>query len=251
MTLYTAFIADIHLNENNHLVNAAFENYIKNTAPTLDSLYILGDLFDYWIGDDHTTEFNQHIINLLKQLTKTTKLYFMHGNRDFLIGEKFIKQVNAQLLGPIKTTEIYNKKIALTHGDLLCTNDYWYQIMRKIVHNNAIQKTFLCLPLNIRKKIAQKARDGSKKSTSKKSINNFATNHQPIKNIINKNKTQILIHGHVHRTEVNYENSKDNYITIVIPDWTQNTGKHLLLRSNGEMSLETIYNRPNPHIFTT
>ena len=241
MTKCSAFIADIHLHENNHLVNAEFERYIKNTAPMLDSLYILGDLFDYWVGDDHETKFNQHIINLLRQLTKTTKLYFMHGNRDFLIGEEFIKQINATLLEPIKIIEIYDKKIILTHGDLLCTNDNWYQIMRKVVHNKVIQKTFLCLPTNIRKKIAQKIRDGSKTATSKKNISKFETNHSPIKKIIKQNQAQILIHGHVHRTEVAYENSRENYISITIPDWTSNKGKHLLLCSNGEMSLELIY----------
>ena len=130
-----AIISDIHLCEDNKIIADAFIHYIDTIAPKHESVYIIGDLFEFWVGDDNNSNFNQNIMNKLKKLSKTTKLYFQAGNRDFLVGSEFCEKTGCTLLPDIYTTKIHGKKILLTHGDLLLTKDIEYQKFRRFIQN--------------------------------------------------------------------------------------------------------------------
>lgn len=216
-----AIISDIHLSESNESITKSFISYITNIAPMHDELYILGDLFDSWIGDDDDSEYNKNIIDILGKLGKKTKIYFIAGNRDFLIGNKFCAKTGIKLLPSIAIVNANNKKFLLTHGDLLLTKDKSYQLMRKVFQNKITKSLFLKLPLIIRKKLAANARSSSKKLTKNKNINKFEVDKEYLHKLQNRYKPDFIIYGHIHKTTVEYINSS---IAISLPDWRENSG---------------------------
>lgn len=223
-----AIISDIHLSETNKSITKNFTNYICNIAPMHDELYILGDLFDSWIGDDNDSEYNRYIISILEKLGKKTKIYFIAGNRDFLIGNKFCAKTGIKILPSIALVNIHGKKFLLTHGDLLLTKDKSYQLMRKLIQNKLTKLLFLRLPIIIRKKLARNARSSSKKLTQNKDMNQFEVDRKYLHKLQNKYKPDFIVYGHIHKTTVEYIKSS---IAISIPDWRTDSG-----------AIEFIYN---------
>ncbi|QEM92706.1 UDP-2,3-diacylglucosamine diphosphatase [Kosakonia radicincitans] len=199
----TLFIADLHLQTEEPAITAGFLRFLAGEARQADALYILGDLFEAWIGDDDPNPLHQQIASAIKSLVESgVPCYFIHGNRDFLLGKRFARQSGMQLLPETQVLDLYGRKILIMHGDTLCTDDAGYQAFRKKVHTPWIQALFLALPLFIRRRVAAKMRAGSKAANSSKSLEIMDVNPQAVIDALEKHRVQWLIHGHTHRPAV-------------------------------------------------
>ncbi|SEL09465.1 UDP-2,3-diacylglucosamine hydrolase [Kosakonia sacchari] len=199
----TLFIADLHLQTEEPAITAGFLRFLAGEARQADALYILGDLFEAWIGDDDPNPLHQQIASAIKSLVESgVPCYFIHGNRDFLLGKRFARQSGMQLLPEVQVLDLYGRKILIMHGDTLCTDDAGYQAFRKKVHTPWIQTLFLALPLFIRRRVAAKMRAGSKAANSSKSLAIMDVNPQAVIEAMEKYRVQWLIHGHTHRPAV-------------------------------------------------
>lgn len=199
----TLFIADLHLQTEEPAITAGFLRFLAGTARDADALYILGDLFEAWIGDDDPNPLHRQIAAALKALADSgVPVYFIHGNRDFLLGQRFARESGMTLLPEEKVLELYGKRLLILHGDTLCTDDAGYQAFRAKVHQPWLQKLFLALPLFIRTRIAAKMRAGSKSANRTKSLAIMDVNPQAVVNVMEKHQVQHLIHGHTHRPDI-------------------------------------------------
>lgn len=199
----TLFIADLHLHTEEPAITAGFLRFLAGEARQADALYILGDLFEAWIGDDDPNPLHQQIASAIKSLVESgVPCYFIHGNRDFLLGKRFARQSGMQLLPEAQVVDLYGRKALIMHGDTLCTDDTGYQAFRKKVHTPWIQTLFLALPLFIRRRVAAKMRAGSKAANSSKSLEIMDVNPQAVIDVMEKHRVQWLIHGHTHRPAV-------------------------------------------------
>lgn len=237
----TLFLSDLHLSSDHPETTATFINFLHNQAKTANAVYILGDLFESWIGDDESSEFNRQIIQALKTLTATNiPVYLMHGNRDFLIGKKFLQITGCQLIKDPTLINLYGTPTLLMHGDTLCSDDIAYQNYRNKVQNPLFKKLFLALPLFIRKKIAKSLRQKSKQETQLKTLDIMDVNPTAIKNIIKRHGVKLLIHGHTHRPCIQYLSLENGLVCrIVLSDWHQH-GNVLICSPSGERHLCTI-----------
>ena len=151
----TLFVSDLHLDESQPEITTQFLQLLHQLQPSVDALYILGDLFESWIGDDYEVPHYQQIITALKSVTaRGTPIYFLYGNRDFLIGKKFLRETGCQLLPDETKIFLYGQPVLLMHGDTLCTKDIAYMKARKKMRNRYLQTLFLLLPLSVRINIA-------------------------------------------------------------------------------------------------
>ena len=211
------FISDIHLSDSNNKLSSAFINFLKKSKNSCSQLFILGDLFEVWIGDDHKTDFIDIIKSeLLNFTTNGPDTYFMHGNRDFLIGEKFTADTGIKILPDPYEININNNKVLLSHGDFLCTDDIDYINFRNQVRDKLWQNDFLGKSIEERNEIASKLRSDSNDATQNKSSEITDVNELSVKKIINDYSPNIFIHGHTHRPNIHeYASSK----RIVLGDW--------------------------------
>ena len=211
------FISDIHLSEDSpHLTNA-FKAFLNESKGSCSHLFILGDLFEIWIGDDDDNSFNQEIKKALIDFTTNgPETFLMHGNRDFLIGETFANEVGISILPDPYTLDINGLRTILSHGDFLCTDDVDYIDFRSKVRSKEWQKDFLSKSLDERKEIANSLRSGSKDATSEKSLEITDVNAESLNSFLNKNKSNIFIHGHTHRPGIHKTESSKQ---IVLGDW--------------------------------
>ena len=211
------FISDIHLSENNpHLINT-FKTFLNESKKTCTHLFILGDLFEIWIGDDNDNSFNQEIKKALFDFTSNgPEVFFMHGNRDFLLGEAFANDVGISLLSDPYTLDINGMKTILSHGDFLCTDDTDYIDFRNKVRSEDWQKDFLSKSIDERNNIANLLRSHSRDATSKKSLEITDANPEMVNNFIQENKPDIFIHGHTHRPKIHEHSSAKR---VVLGDW--------------------------------
>ena len=199
----TLFIADLHLQTEEPAITAGFLRFLGGEARQADALYILGDLFEAWIGDDDPNPLHREVASAIKSLVDSgVPCYFIHGNRDFLVGKRFATASGMQLLPEEKVLDLYGRRILIMHGDTLCTDDPGYLAFRAKVHTPWIQKLFLALPLFIRRRIAQKMRNDSKAANSSKSMDIMDVNPQAVVNVMEKHHVQWLIHGHTHRPDI-------------------------------------------------
>lgn len=199
----TLFIADLHLQTEEPAITAGFLRFLAGSAQEADALYILGDLFEAWIGDDDPNPLHRQIAAALKALADSgIPVYFIHGNRDFLLGQRFARESGMTLLPEEKVLELYGKRLLILHGDTLCTDDAGYQAFRAKVHQPWLQKLFLALPLFIRMRIAAKMRAGSKSANRTKSQAIMDVNPQAVVKVMEKHQVQHLIHGHTHRPDI-------------------------------------------------
>ena len=211
------FISDLHLEQNKPHLTKAFENFINSKVNSHDELFILGDFFEQWIGDDNEDNFIKGIKNILKLKTaEGLKIYFMHGNRDFLIGDNFCKDVGAKLLKDPFIFNLNGKKIMLMHGDSLCTDDKDYQEFRNLVRNKDWQKDFLSKDLKERKEVAKSLREISSLENKTKDEAIMDVNQDEVLRIIENHSLDVLIHGHTHRPYIHDENGVPR---MVLGDW--------------------------------
>lgn len=199
----TLFIADLHLSEQEPAITAGFLRFLQREVYQADALYILGDFFEYWIGDDDPQPLHREISSALHDLTNSgVPCYFIHGNRDFLIGKRFAQECGMTLLPQEKRLSLYEHPILIMHGDTLCTDDVDYQRYRRKVNNPFIQKLFSWLPLRTRLNIAAKMRDRSQMTNDGKSEAIMDVNQQAVIEALERNQAEWLIHGHTHRPAI-------------------------------------------------
>ena len=213
------FISDIHLSEDSPHLTDAFKAFLSESKESCTHLFILGDLFEIWIGDDVHTPYHQEIKKILKDFTSSgPKTFFTHGNRDFLIGEAFANEVGISILPDPYALNINGLNVILSHGDFLCTDDIEYMDFRNKVRSKEWQKDFLSKDVDERNEIANSLRSGSKDATSKKSLDITDANIKTVNNFIEKNKPDIFIHGHTHRPKIHEHNSTKR---LVLGDWNE------------------------------
>ncbi|URR07202.1 UDP-2,3-diacylglucosamine diphosphatase [Enterobacter roggenkampii] len=199
----TLFIADLHLQTEEPAITAGFLRFLRGEAKSADALYILGDLFEAWIGDDDPNPLHREMAAAIHALVDSgVPCYFIHGNRDFLIGKRYARESGMTLLPEEQVLDLYGRKVLIVHGDTLCTDDTGYLAFRAKVHTPWIQKVFLALPLFIRNRIAARMRAGSKAANSSKSMTIMDVNPQAVVRVMEKHDVQWLIHGHTHRPDV-------------------------------------------------
>lgn len=196
----TLFIADLHLCEQEPAITAGFLRFLQRETQNADALYILGDLFEAWIGDDDPNPLHQQIAAALQALP--LPVYFIHGNRDFLLGKRYARACGMQLLPEERVLNLYGRPLLIMHGDTLCTDDEGYQRFRRKVHQRWLQTLFLALPLRLRQRIALRMRDSSKEANQHKSVEIMDVNPQAVIAAMERHQVQWLIHGHTHRPEV-------------------------------------------------
>lgn len=229
----TLFISDLHLDPNQPHITNTFYYFLDHIARESDALYILGDFFESYVGDDDTSEFVTLIQNALKRATGLgLPIYFMHGNRDFLIGERFKEKTGVMLLPDPSVVTIYNQSLLLMHGDSLCTDDKSHQRFRKIVNHPITQKIFLWLPLSFRKKLANQLRMESKQYNQAKPKAIMDVNENAVKIALNTHAASRLIHGHTHRPMIS-ENR------IVLDAWHDH-GSYLQMDCDGQFEIITV-----------
>jgi len=240
-TAVTYFIADLHLSENRPDISACFLRFLANDAIEAEKLYILGDLFEAWVGDDDDSPFLKTIADALTKLSQTgTKIYYIHGNRDFLIGKRYAKQASMQLLPEVDTIDLYGQHVVIMHGDTLCTRDVDYQVFRKKSRSWWWQATIKSLPLFVRKKIAANYRKKSASATSVKSQEIMDVTDSEVIKCLQKYQSQLLIHGHTHRPAIHDVTANGKPAKrIVLGDWYEQ-GAWLKVTTN---SIELL-NRP-------
>jgi len=196
----TLFIADLHLQTEEPAITAGFLRFLQGEARHADALYILGDLFEAWIGDDDPNPLHREIAIAIKALVDSgVPCFFVHGNRDFLLGKRYARDCGMTLLAEETVHDLNGRNILIMHGDTLCTDDTGYLAFRAKVHTPWIQTLFLALPLFIRSRIAAKMRAGSKAANSSKSMTIMDVNPQAVASVMAKHQVQWLIHGHTHR----------------------------------------------------
>lgn len=217
----TWFISDLHLDPAHPEITSQFIKLLSTCEASVDAVYILGDFFEIWIGDDDDSSFHQEIIRQLKLVTQRgTKVYLMHGNRDFLIGSQFLTATGAALLPEEHKIDLYGTSVLLMHGDTLCTQDTAYLRARKFAHNEFIQTLFLWLPINFRKKIAARARATSEKHTSTTALAIMDVTQSEVEHVMQRHDVDYLIHGHTHRPDTHQFNVDHHTKTrIVLPAW--------------------------------
>ncbi len=196
----TLFISDLHLSPTHPALTAIFLTFLKKQAGKVDALYILGDLFEAWVGDDDDTSFAQTLRKALHTFAQQgTPLYIMPGNRDFLIGHTFCQQTGATLLPDPYLIDLYGERVLLLHGDSLCTQDKKHLFFRKITHLSFLQKIALGLPLRYRMRLANKLRYLSQAHTRKLNSVILDATEKEIARLFNHYKINLMIHGHTHR----------------------------------------------------
>ncbi len=217
----TLFISDLHLCAERPAITQLFIEFLAQQAGNCDALYILGDLFETWPGDDDDAPDSARIISALRALRDGgTMIYFMRGNRDFLIGEKFAALSGCRLLPDPGVIDLNGVPTLLMHGDTLCTDDAGYQRFRRLVRNRCSQWLFLKLPLALRRRIARHLRAQSMSRTRGKPPAIMDVNAHSVAAVMRQHQVTRLIHGHTHRPAVHdFELDGKPVQRIVLGDW--------------------------------
>jgi len=214
-------ISDLHLEEERPDITRAFLHFLDTRARQAEALYILGDFFEVWIGDDAMSPFQHGIAGALRRLSDSgTRLYLMHGNRDFLLGKAFCREAGCTLLGEPHTVELAGEKVLLMHGDSLCTRDIGYQKMRRLLRNPLSLFILRNLPLNTRHQLARKLRSESRSQTRMKASDIVDVTPAEVQRVMGRYGVKTLIHGHTHRPDVHaLQVDGQPARRIVLGDW--------------------------------
>jgi UDP-2,3-diacylglucosamine hydrolase len=217
----TLFVSDLHLCPEREAANLLFETFLDGPARGAQALYILGDLFEYWAGDDDlSAPFNRRICSALRGLSASVPTYFMAGNRDFLIGEDFAELAGVGLLGDTEQVILHGVRTLLMHGDTLCTEDIAYQDFRAQVRSPGWRTEFLALPLDVRKARIEALRRLSEREKGGKSMQIMDADAHEVVRALREHACRRLIHGHTHRpARHRYEIAGDRCERWVLPDW--------------------------------
>jgi UDP-2,3-diacylglucosamine hydrolase len=220
----TLFISDLHLDGTRPDISAQFLDFLKREARGADALYILGDLFEAWIGDDDPDPDKRRVIAGLRAVTNAgVKTFLIHGNRDFLIGRRFCRETGIELLTDGTVVDLYGRRVLLMHGDLLCTDDHAYQRLRRIVRNPLVQFAMRRLTLRQRQRLAERMRAGSKEHIASMDIaapEIMDVNEDEVRRTFARFGVDCIIHGHTHRPAVHeLQIGGHKAVRIVLGDW--------------------------------
>jgi UDP-2,3-diacylglucosamine hydrolase len=236
---FTAFISDLHLAAERPAATQALSAFLRDVAPASDALYILGDLFEYWAGDDDLSDpFNARIAAELASVARRIPVYLLHGNRDFLLLDGFVRAAGVRLLPDPYVLDLYGTRTLLMHGDLLCTDDRRYQAFRRVVRNRLVQRAALLLPLAKRKAMVGGARRMSVREVQVKSMSIMDVNEAAVVSALREHGCARLIHGHTHRP-ARHEHLVDarRCERWVLSDW-YDRGQYLRVAPDGSESIE-------------
>ena len=231
MNAHALFVADVHLCETRPAVSARFFDFLRDTAAHAQSLYILGDLFESWVGDDDlAAPLHQSVIKHLADLSALgVQIYFMHGNRDFMLAEHFARLCGMQLLSDPKVIDLYGTPTLLTHADTLCTADIDYQRYRRVVRHPWTMKLLRALPLSLRQTMGKRARAGSEQAKTHKSTTIMDVDPEAVIALFKEYGARRMIHGHTHRPA---QHSVDIHSVVherwVLPDWYDDKGGYIV-----------------------
>lgn len=219
--LSTLFVSDIHLDAAWPDVMAQFLAFLRQRAPGARALYILGDLFEVWIGDDDPDPAKRDVLAALRQLTASgVPCFVMHGNRDFMLGERFCRDTGCRLLDDGTIVELDGERVLLMHGDALCTDDVSYQRLRRIVRNPLMRWIFRHLSLAQREALAARLRTGSRMHTGSTAPEIMDVNDAAVRQAFRTTRVRTLIHGHTHRPAVHRLGVDGTAVRrIVLGDW--------------------------------
>jgi UDP-2,3-diacylglucosamine hydrolase len=199
----TLFISDLHLDASRPRATRAFLKFLEDDAPSAQALYILGDLFEVWVGDDDPDPHHREIAAALASLSrKGTRCYFIHGNRDFLIGQRFLAASKLRLLNDPTLIYVGGESVLISHGDILCTDDLSYQRYRRIVRSPLMLTLVNRLPLWAKRRLASKARQKSTASYAFKPPEILDVNQAAVVTALAEYKVSTLLHGHTHRPAI-------------------------------------------------
>ncbi|MBK3867411.1 UDP-2,3-diacylglucosamine diphosphatase [Pseudomonas stutzeri] len=227
-------ISDLHLEEQRPDITRAFLHFLETRASRAEALYILGDFFEVWIGDDAMTPFQQKIAQALRALSdRGTRIYLMHGNRDFMLGKRFCRTAGCELLADPSVVEFDGERVLLMHGDSLCTRDENYMRLRRALRNPLSLFILRNLPLSTRRKLARKLRNESRTQTRMKATDIIDVTPEMIPRMLTEHGVRTLIHGHTHRPAT-HELNVDGHAArrIVLGDWDRQ-GWALQVDENG------------------
>ena len=217
MTEEHLFISDCHLDASRPEVTATLIDFLEKRAVSARYIYILGDLFEVWLGDDDPALEHQPVITLLRQLGQESELYFMAGNRDFLLGKTFASENNVTLLTEPHLLQLGETRTVLVHGDLLCTDDHDYLAFRSVVRDPERISDFLSKPLTVRQQLAAQMRSDSIDAMAQKSMQIMDVNSAAVQSCFHDNQASVIIHGHTHRPAVHHYDG--NLTRYVLGDW--------------------------------
>jgi UDP-2,3-diacylglucosamine hydrolase len=235
----TYFVSDLHLDESRPGIVAQFERFLDTVAPGADALYVLGDLFEYWVGDDSLSlPFPARIASRLKAASARVPIHFMHGNRDFVAGRGFAQAAGLSLLDDPTKIDLYGTPTLLLHGDTLCTDDQAYQAFRAQVRNPAWQQAALARPIAERLAIAQDMRVKSEGAKQGKAMNIMDVAPAAVEKAFLDSGCTQMIHGHTHRParHVHRVGGPDR-VRWVLADWYER-GSYLEAAPEGLRAVE-------------
>jgi UDP-2,3-diacylglucosamine hydrolase len=222
------FIADLHLSPEHPRLVRGFLALLEQYKNKNTQLYILGDWFNAWIGDDYTAAWLDEIVDALKQFNQAgNQIYFQAGNRDFVLGQTFLKQFNGRLLPEVHCLKLGHLQIRLEHGDLLCSDDVSYQKFRKVIRHPWLLGFLKRLPLSWRQKLANGFRQKSAETKQVKSYEIMDVNPDAVIQALQS--VDLLIHGHTHRPNIHNENGKSR---IVLGDWREHEAQILEIKDD-------------------
>ncbi len=228
------FISDLHLSPDHPRLVRGFLALLVQYQDKNTHLYILGDWFNAWIGDDYSAPWLDEIVSALQKFTAANnQVYFQVGNRDFALGQKFLKQFNGILLPNVYTLNIQRHTFRLEHGDALCTDDVAYQRFRKVIRNPILLGLIKRTPLSFRQKLANGFRKKSSETKQLKSYDIMDVNAKAVENVITE--VDYLIHGHTHRPEIHQVLNKQR---IVLGDWREDSAWILEINEQENSSLD-------------
>lgn len=230
----TLFISDIHLCKKKPDVISGFFNFLRYRAYYADALYILGDLFETWIGDDDPSHLHSEVAMALKALySNGVPCYFIHGNRDFLLGRNYAKTCNMILLKEQQVIEIAGQRIVMLHGDILCREDVAYQRFRNRVHKSWVKNLFSILPFSVRLRIINYIKTDSMSKKKSKDFSVMNVSIQAIVEILTETKADIMIHGHTHCPDIHKViTAIKSCHRVVLGEWDQE-GSAIEISMNG------------------
>lgn len=217
----TLFISDLHLSEDTPAIEAGFFAFLDRENGA-DALYILGDLFEVWVGDDDDSPQIRRIIAALRAWSNTgARLFLVRGNRDLMLGEAFANRIGAMLLGDSTVIDLHGEPTLVMHGDTLCTDDVEYQQLRQVLHNPAWQADMLAKSLSERHEFARQLRQTSREKSSNKPDNIIDVNDNAVETAMIEANVPRLIHGHTHRPRRHKTTRGER---VVLGDWTSSRG---------------------------
>ncbi len=247
------FVSDLHLQPSMPRTAQAFLDFLAGPARRAQQLYLLGDLFEAWAGDDDIdTPFHRRIVEALRAVAEAgVALFWIAGNRDFLVGPQFAAAAGLTLLPDPHPVAIGDRQLVLSHGDLLCTDDRRYMAFRAEVRQPQWQRQFLALPLARRKEIVAELRDGSRAEQRMKSADIMDANEAAVAKMFDASGATVMIHGHTHRpARHEYPHAGGRRLRYVLPDWDCDTepgrGGWLALQTDGALRGFDAAGRPLP-----